>query len=96
MGRFASCDDKRHVVALPVAAEPPYFVEDGPHDVRRAQVASASHHVEQPFLAELLVLLVERLGDAVRVDGEEIARAQLKLRRPALPFREQPQYRGGR
>jgi hypothetical protein len=58
---------------LLVATEPPHFLEDRRHDLARARITCAAHDVEQPLLAELFITLVERLGDAVGVDGEQFA-----------------------
>ena len=45
----------------------------------------------QPLLAELLSRVVERLGDAVRVEHEQVAGRELALADRALPIREEPQ-----
>ena len=44
--------------------------------------------VEQARLAELLVAIVERLGDAVGVDRQQIAGQQAGVRRCSIPNRE--------
>ncbi len=55
----------------------------------RAHIASPSHDIEQSLLAEFLVTLVDRFGDAIGVDGEQIAWEQLHVLSAAGPVAEQ-------
>ena len=76
--------------------ELPNFVDNGSHDVRRMAMTMPMQCLDQPFLAEFLVLLVERLGDPVGVDREQVAGKELADPSGGLPFVEEADDRGRR
>ena len=71
--RGASGDDEGDVVVLLVRAEELDLVDGGGEDLGWWKVGVALERGDEAVFAELFFGLVEGLGDAVGVEGEEIA-----------------------
>ena len=88
-------EDQGDVVVLLLGAEVEDFVDHGGERGLRGECAMAAEGVEKARLAEFFAIAVEGFGDAVGVEGENIAGGDLALPDFAIPLFENAEDRGG-
>ena len=85
----ALCDDEGDVVVLLAGAEGLDLVDGGGEDLRRWKVSGALERGDEAVFAELLFRFVEGFGNAIGVEGEDVARRELAVYGGGVPLLEE-------
>ena len=77
--RSAFCDDEGDVVVLLVGAEALDLADGGGEDLRWWEMRVALELGDEAVFAELLFRFVEGFGNAIGVEGEDVAGRELAI-----------------
>ena len=86
-------DDQGDVVVLFAGAELADLVHDGVEKVVRGKRALKAQGRGKAFFAEFLSGVIERFGDSIRIEGQDIARRNLRFADLAIPPLEHAENR---
>jgi hypothetical protein len=95
MCRSAFRDNESDVVVLLVRAEALDLGDGSGEDLRGWQGGVLLQRGDEAFFAELFFGFVEGLGDAVGVEGEDVAGSEVAVDCGGVPLLEEPEDGGG-
>ena len=88
-------NDEGDIVLLFSGAELADLVHDGVEQVVRGKRAVAAQGGGKAFFAELLPGIIERFGDSIRIEGQDVAREDLRFADFAIPSLKHAENRRG-